>query len=98
MTDESAGSVDPDRALNDAARGHVDRDWQVWAASHFFRATAELPRDATRAWMSREKLNYRGIGQQRALRHVIAAKVDQPFLEDLGQLDELERLELEGPV
>lgn len=59
---------------------------------------AEIPADATKAWVGRQKLNYRGIGKRRTLRHLICANVDQPFLDEIGELKSLERLELEWPM
>lgn len=84
-------------ALSARFRGHSGRDWQEWKARHYFEAAAEIPYDAARAWVSRQKLNYRGISDKKALRHLIAANVDQPFLKEIEQLSQLRRLELEWP-
>ena len=91
-------TVNQESALNDQVRGHVERDWQDWGANHFFGEAADIPPAASYAWLSRKKLSYRGIGERTALRHLIAANVDQPFLDEIGQLDELERLELVWPM
>ena len=85
-------------ALNDRYRGHAGRDWTEWAEKHAHNTADDIPVDATNAWIGRQKLNYRGIGKRRALRHLISGNVDQPFLEEIGELWELERLELEWPM
>jgi len=86
-----------DSALGAQFRGHADRDWQEWKESHYYEAAAEIPADAARAWVSRQKLNYRGIADKKALEHLIAANVDQAFFEEIGRLSRLRRLELEWP-
>jgi hypothetical protein len=84
--------------LNDRYRGHVTRDWVEWRELHAFDDVNGIPAGATKAWIGRQKFNYRGIGKLQALRHVISANVDQPFLEEISQLENLERLELEWPM
>ena len=91
-------TVNQESTLNDQFRGHSERDWEAWAANHFYGEAADIPPAVSCAWLSRKKINYRGIGERTALRHLIAANVDQPFLNEIGQLDELERLELEWPM
>ncbi|TNC61417.1 hypothetical protein [Rubellimicrobium roseum] len=98
MTDRDAVTVDQGHVLNNKVRGHVERDWEDWRTNHFFGETADIPLTATRAWIARAKLNYRGVGRRTALRHLIATNVDQFFLDEISQLDELERLELEWPM
>lgn len=83
-------------ALSARFRGHCDRDWQEWKESHYYEAAAHIP-DVARAWMGRQKLNYRGIDGKKALKHLIAANVDQAFLNEIGTLSDLRRLELEWP-
>jgi hypothetical protein len=85
-------------ALNDRFRGHVDRDFVEWREKYAYQQASDIPVDATRAWIGRQKLNYRGLGQRRALRHLISGNVDQLFLEEIGELKDLERLELEWPM
>lgn len=83
-------------ALSARFRGHSDRDWQEWKDSHYYEAAAHIP-DVERAWIGRQKLNYRGIDGKKALKHLIAANVDQALLQEIGELCELRRLELEWP-
>jgi hypothetical protein len=85
-------------AFNDRFRGHIDRDFVEWRERHAYQEASDIPADATRAWIGRQKLNYRGLGKRRALRHLISGNVDQPFLYEIGELDNLERLELEWPM
>ena len=84
-------------ALSTRFRGHRDRDWQEWEERHHFLSAQHIPDDATRAWISRQKLNYRTIASKKALKHLIAANVDSTFLEEIGELHGLRRLELEWP-
>jgi hypothetical protein len=85
-------------ALNDRFRGHVDRDFSEWREKHAYRAASDIPDDAARAWIGRDKLNYRGIGKRRALTHLISGNVDQSFLGEIGEISGLQRLELEWPM
>lgn len=87
-----------DSALNDQFRGHVDRDFSVWAEKHAYQQASEIPVDATKAWIGRQKLNYRGISGRQKLKHLISGYVDQAFLDEIGRLADLERLELEWPM
>ena len=84
-------------ALGARFRGHCDRDWQEWGEAHHYEAAADIPDGAERAWIGRRKLNYRGIAAKKGLTHLIAANVDQPFLQEIGSLSRLRRLELEWP-
>jgi hypothetical protein len=86
-----------DCALSARFRGHSDRDWREWQERHYYEAAALIPGEVDRAWVGRQKLNYQGIAGKSALRHLIAANVDQAFLEEIGQLSGLRRLELEWP-
>lgn len=85
-------------ALNDRYRGHVNRDWMAWREKHAHGDANDIPNGATNAWIGRQKLNYRGVGKRRTLRHLISGNVDQPFLDEIGELTDLERLELEWPM
>lgn len=87
-----------DSALNDQFRGHVDRNFAVWAGKHAYQQASDIPVDATKAWIGRQKLNYRGIGERQMLKHLISGNVDQAFLDEIGGLANLERLELEWPM
>lgn len=87
-----------DSALNDQFRGHINRDFSVWAEKHAYQKASDIPLDATKAWIGRQKLNYRGIGERQTLKHLISGNVDQPFLDEIGGLANLERLELEWPM
>jgi hypothetical protein len=85
-------------ALNAQFRGHSDRDWTEWQEIHAFQDANDIPGDARNAWIGRQKHNYRGIGKLKALRHLVSGNVDQPFLAEIGELQDLERLELEWPM
>lgn len=83
--------------LNAHFRGHLSRNFQEWSEDHFYEDAEEIPPNVSKAWISRKKFNYRSIGKRRKLRHLIAEKVDQPFLEEISEISHLKRLELEGP-
>lgn len=83
-------------ALDARFRGHSDRDWQEWKESHYYKAATDIL-DVERAWIGRRQFNYRGIAAKKMLKHLVAANVDQAFLEEIGELCELRRLELEWP-
>lgn len=85
-------------ALNVKFRGHGTREWAEWRQKYVFGDAADIPADTTNAWIGRQKLNYRGIGKLRSLRHLISANVDQSLLNEIGELENLERLELEWPM
>jgi len=91
-------SCSPEGLLNLRFRGHDDRNWEEWRISYAYSNASDVPLDEERAWVGRQKLNYRGISERKALRHLIAGNVDQPFLEEVGALSCLERLELEWPM
>lgn len=91
-------NADLERAMNDRFRGHDDRDFTMWADEHAYQQASDIPAAATKAWIGRKKLNYRGIRDRNSLTHLIARNVDQPFLEEIGCLTQLERLELEWPM
>ena len=67
-------------ALSDRFRGHINRDFAEWREKHAYREANDIPADATRAWIGRQKLNFCGFGTRRALQHLISGNVDQPFL------------------
>lgn len=98
MHDNDSASDGVASTLNSRFRGHDNRDWGEWQIAHAYASAAEIPPDAEHAWIGRQKLNYRGIGDRRELRHLIASNVDQSFLNEIGDLSELERLELEWPM
>lgn len=85
-------------ALNDRFRGHASRDWTEWREKYVHDDANDIPAGATKAWIGRRKLNYRGLSKRRNLRHLISGNVDQPFLDEIGDLTDLERLELEWPM
>lgn len=85
-------------ALNARFRGHADRDFSEWRKKHAYSNARDIPVDATKAWIGRQKLNYRGLGERKNLRHLISGNIDQPFLDEIGELANLERLELEWPM
>lgn len=85
-------------ALNVRFRGHTDRNFADWREKHVYPEASDIPADASRAWIGRQKLNYRSLGTRRALRHLISDNVDQRFLDEIGDLAELDRLELEWPM
>ena len=66
--------------FNDRFRGHDNRNWDEWQTAHAYASAAEIPPHAERAWIGRQKLNYRGIGDRTKLRHLIASNVEQSFL------------------
>ena len=82
--------------LNASFRGH--RDWEEWSRKYVWKNANEIPEDAERAGLRREKFNYRGISVRAGLRDLVASNVDQPFLEEIGELGDLERLDLEWPL
>ena len=84
--------------MNDRFRGHADRDFSVWGECYAYTQACDVPADAQNAWIGRQKLNYRGIGGRQNLRHLISGNVDQSFLNEIGSLIGLERLELEWPM
>ncbi len=84
-------------ALNDRFRGHSERDFAEWH-QHAYAEASDIPADASKAWIGRQKYNYRGIGERQGLRHLISGNVDQHFLTEIGNLAGLERLELEWPM
>lgn len=85
-------------ALGDRFRGHVDRNWTEWRQKYAHDDVSDIPIGANKAWIGRQKFNYRGIGELHSLRHLVSANVDQPFLNEIGKMRNLERLELEWPV
>ena len=86
-------------ALNARFRGHADRDWEEWQAKHFYREAVAIPDDAEQVWLGREeKLSHLGISKKQAVRHLIIGNADQSCIEEVGQLQHLERLDLEYPV
>lgn len=93
---EQMGSIED--ALNAHFRGHSNRNFHEWSEAHFYEDAEGIPLDVTKAWIVRQKRNYVSIGERGALRHLIAGKVDQSFLDEISKISHLQRLELEGPV
>ena len=58
----------------------------------------DVPSDATCARLRREKTSHRGIRDRTTLRELGVHAVNQDFLEEIGELAELEYLELGWPV
>ena len=96
-----SGAIDTYPSFESASsarfRGHQDRDWQEWAERHHYETAPEIPLRAERAWLTRQKLNYRGVAERKGVRHLIVANVDQAFLEEIATLSGLRRLEFEAP-
>ena len=59
---------------------------------------ADIPPDATRARLKRDKKSHKGIGDRVALRTLLADAVDQAYLDEIARLDRLEHLELAWPT
>lgn len=89
--------LEAESRLSHRFRGHDTRDWEEWAA-FATTAGADVPLDAERAWVTRERSSHRGIRERQALRHLVAGAADQAFLDEICELTGLERLELEYPV
>ena len=86
-------------ALNARYRGHEERVWEEWQAKHFYSEAVLVPELAERVWLGREtKVSYRGLSDKQATRHLIVGNADQACIEEVGQLQRLERLELEYPL
>lgn len=86
-------------ALSARYRGHNDRNWEEWHGRHFYPTASDIPSGADKALLGRqEKQSFRGIGTKAALRHLIVGNANQACLEEIGQLTDLERLELEYPL
>lgn len=85
-------------ALNSRYRGHDTRAWDEWRERHYYQNAADIPRDASKALIHRGKGNVAGLGEKQAITHLIAGNVDQPMLDDIANLERLERLELEWPT
>lgn len=85
-------------ALSARFRGQLNRNFSQWREKHAYNEAGDIPVDAKNVWLGRQKHNYRGIGERLNLRHLISGNVDQPFLEEIGNLANLERLELEWPM
>jgi len=97
MTAPIDSSSDREAALNAKFRGLDARDWNEWSALATQQA-GDVPLDAARACVTRIKSSHRGIGERKALRHLIAGAVDQAYLDEICTIRGLERLELAYPV
>ncbi|QPQ55153.1 hypothetical protein IC614_00570 [Allosphingosinicella flava] len=74
-------------------------EWEQAGWNHkFVQRPDEIASCAEVAGLSRSKTSYRGIGECRTIRYLVARSVDQPFLEEICTLKQLERLDLNGPV
>jgi len=83
--------------LNLKFRGLPGEGRAEWSRKHSRERAEDIPADAEEASLRREKFNYRGLGSRQKLKTLIAGNVDQPFLEEIGKLKNLEWLELEYP-
>ncbi len=79
------------------ARFREHRDWAEWSREFRRDSADQIPAGAEQAAIRRDKLNYRGLGQHASLTELVARNVDQPFLDEIGELAGLERLDLEWP-
>ncbi len=61
-------------------------------------AADQIAEDAVEAELHREKTSHRGIGTRRRLRALAAGAVNQDFLDEIGELAELEHLDLRWPM
>lgn len=61
-------------------------------------SAAEIPENATRARLRREKNSHRGISEKTSLRTFVADAVNQPFLEEISHLENLQHLEMDWPT
>jgi hypothetical protein len=66
--------------------------------AHVTRVAEEVPLDAEHAFVRRDKQSHRGIGRRRSLRTLVAGAVNQDYLDEICQLEQLEHLELGWPV
>lgn len=64
---------------------------------HFLRGE-DVPPDATYASLGRDKASHKGIGRRAALRELSAKGVNQPFLDEISDLTDLDYLDLAWPV
>lgn len=97
MTAPSDSYLSTESALNAKFRGLDARDWKEWSTFATQNAK-DVPPDAERACVTRVKSSHRGIGDRKALKHLIAGAVDQSYLDEICTIRGLERLELEYPV
>ena len=69
-----------------------------YPAQKYHASATDIPHTGMVAFLRREKTSHRGISKHRHLRELCAFSVDQAFLEEICQLDQLEYLELGWPV
>ena len=72
-------------------------DWERVRAAHVERAD-DIAEDATFVGLGREKASHRGIGRRKAITTLFASAVDQDYLDEIGELANLEYLWLGWPV
>lgn len=96
-----AAPLDPylkkESALNARFRGIDALDRSEWKAVTTQNAN-DVPLDAERACVARVKSSHKGIGDRKALKHLIAGAVDQAYLDEICTIRGLERLDLAYPV
>jgi hypothetical protein len=61
-------------------------------------SAAKIPADAVRANLRRENKTHQGVGSKLSLRILVAAAVNQDFLEEISHLERLEYLEMDWPT
>lgn len=69
------------------------QDWQRWPQCT--RALDAVPADASRVSFYRERHSHRGIGARRSIAQLAAKQVNQDFLDEIGQLQNLTYLEID---
>ncbi|MFD1344477.1 hypothetical protein [Litorisediminicola beolgyonensis] len=72
---------------------HKLRPDMVW-----YERAADIPDGADCIGIGREGKSYRGLGEAQSLRKLVTEKVDQPMLEEIARLKQLDYLELGWPV
>ena len=72
-------------------------DWEFVRSHHVVRPS-DIAADWTLASISRDKSSHRGIGKQRHLKTLFASAVNQEFLDEICELEELEYLWLGWPI
>jgi len=70
----------------------------LWPAAQLYQAAVDIPDDAEVALFKREKNSHRGISTKQELWGLSAASANQEFIEEIGELENLEYLELGWPM
>ncbi len=81
--------------LNEHYRAHLH---MRHPETPFYQSGLDVPRDAVRARIRRERGSHTGIGEKTALRELEANNANQAMLEEIARLTSLEYLDLGGPV